>query len=58
MVTYWLEGKKTSLASKDISPHAKTGRLVGVEIDKETKDWEPYSSVPGFLNEDLLLDPA
>ncbi|XP_031735563.1 soluble guanylate cyclase 89Da-like [Anarrhichthys ocellatus] len=43
MVTYWLEGKKTSLVCKAVT--AETER-------------EPYSSVPGFLSDDGLLDAA
>ncbi|XP_068569232.1 atrial natriuretic peptide receptor 1-like [Cebidichthys violaceus] len=47
MVTYWLEGKKTSLVSKDVTTEA--------EAEKER---ELYSSMPGFLNDDGLLDAA
>lgn len=53
MVTYWLEGKKT-LVSKNASPDAKTTKHVTMEVEKE----ELYSSLPGFLNDDLLLDLA
>lgn len=58
MVTYWLEGKKTSLISKDDSPDTpdtKANKQVTMETEKEK---ELYSSMPGYLNEDLLLDPA
>ncbi|KAK2899468.1 hypothetical protein Q8A73_012597 [Channa argus] len=55
MVTYWLEGKKMSLTSKDVSSDAKTSQHIPMEKEKEQ---EAYSSVPGFVNEDLLLDPA
>lgn len=59
MVTYWLEGKKASLVSKDVSPDAKTTKHVTMETEKETeKEQELYASMPGFLNDDLLLDPA
>ncbi|KAK2863413.1 hypothetical protein Q5P01_002946 [Channa striata] len=55
MVTYWLEGKKMSLICKDVSSDAKTSKNVTMEKEKEP---EAYSSVPGFVSEDLLLDPA
>ncbi|KAM7376847.1 hypothetical protein PAMA_013558 [Pampus argenteus] len=61
MVTYWLEGKKTSLVSKDVSPDAKATKHVTMELEKEMeteKERELYSSIPGFLNHDCLLDPA
>lgn len=52
MVTYWLEGKKTY---KDASPDTNTSKQVAMEMEIEG---EPFSSLPGFLNEDLLLDSA
>ncbi|KAM6909403.1 atrial natriuretic peptide receptor 1 [Xenentodon cancila] len=52
MVTYWLEGKKTSLVSKDVSPDAKTSNHVTTETEMEQ---ELFSSMPGFLNDDLLM---
>lgn len=59
MVTYWLEGKKASLASKDVGPDAKTTKHIAMETEKETeREQELYSSMPGFLNDDLLLDAA
>lgn len=59
MVTYWLEGKKTSLVSKEVSPVTKTTKHITMETEKEMeKEEELYSSMPGFLNDDLLLDPA
>ncbi len=63
MVTYWLEGKKKSLVSKDVSRDANTTKHLPVETETETeteaeKERELYSSMPGFLNDDLLLDPA
>ncbi|TKS93326.1 Atrial natriuretic peptide receptor 2 [Collichthys lucidus] len=48
MVTYWLEGKKTSLVSNE---------HVGMETDVE-KEQELYASIPGFLDNDPLLNPA
>ncbi|KAM4537078.1 atrial natriuretic peptide receptor 1 [Odontesthes bonariensis] len=57
MVTYWLEGKKTSLTSKDADPDASAPKRVNVEPETET-DREPYSSMPGFVNDDLLMSPA
>lgn len=45
MVTYWLEGKKTPLVSKDVGADAKM-------IKKEL-----CSSLPESLNQELLLDP-
>lgn len=60
MVTYWLEGKKMSLVSKDVSPDAKTTKHVTMETETEMeteKERELYSSMPGFLNHDSLLDP-
>lgn len=57
MVTYWLEGKKTSVVSKDVSPDAKANKGVTMETEAE-KEGGLCSSVPGFLNGDLLLDPA
>lgn len=59
MVTYWLEGKKTSLVSKDIIADPKTAKLITTETEEEAeKKQELYSSIPGYLNDDLLLDPA
>lgn len=59
MVTYWLEGKKKSLVSKDVSRDANTTKHLPVETETEAeKERELYSSMPGFLNDDLLLDPA
>uniref|UniRef100_A0A667WN19 Guanylate cyclase n=1 Tax=Myripristis murdjan TaxID=586833 RepID=A0A667WN19_9TELE len=55
MVTYWLEGKHTSLIPKDPSPDKATKQVTTMEREKER---ELYSSMPGFLNHDLLLDPA
>lgn len=57
MVTYWLEGKKTSLVSKDITPDANTNKHVTMETEAE-KEGELYSSMPGFLNDNQLLDLA
>ncbi|KAG7232193.1 hypothetical protein INR49_009452 [Caranx melampygus] len=59
MVTYWLEGKKISLASKDLGSDTKTTKHITMETEKETeREQELYSSMPGFLNDDLLLDAA
>lgn len=59
MVTYWLEGKKTSLVSKDIIADPKTAKLIITETEEEAeKKQELYSSIPGYLNDDLFLDPA
>lgn len=58
-MTYWLEGKNKSLVSKDVSPDAKTTKHITMETEAEAeKEGELYSSMPGFLNDDLLLDPA
>lgn len=52
MVTYWLDGKKTSVTGKDSSPDdAKR-----IAMDTEREERELYASMPGFLNHDLLLD--
>uniref|UniRef100_A0A1A7XTH4 Guanylate cyclase n=2 Tax=Iconisemion striatum TaxID=60296 RepID=A0A1A7XTH4_9TELE len=51
MVTYWLEGKKTQMVSRDAD--TKTTKQVTMETEAE-----PYSSVPGFVNEDLLMEAA
>ncbi|XP_008290888.1 atrial natriuretic peptide receptor 1 [Stegastes partitus] len=51
MVTYWLEGTKTSLVSKETAKHI----VLETEAEKEA---ELRSSVPGFLSDDLLLDPS
>uniref|UniRef100_A0A3P8TXF9 Guanylate cyclase n=1 Tax=Amphiprion percula TaxID=161767 RepID=A0A3P8TXF9_AMPPE len=51
MVTYWLEGTKTSLASRE------TTRPVAMETEAE-KEAELQPSVPGFLGDDLLLDQS
>lgn len=53
MVTYWLEGKKMSVGSTNLD--SKTSKHITMETQKEQ---EPYSSIPGFLNEDLLVDPS
>ena len=55
MVTYWLEGKKTSLVIKDVGADAKTTKHVTMETEAE-KEADLYASVPGCLNHDLLLD--
>lgn len=47
MVTYWLEAKKTS--------GFKGARCIAMETETEG---EAYSSLPGFLTDDLLLDTA
>ncbi|KAI3376433.1 hypothetical protein L3Q82_016448 [Scortum barcoo] len=57
MVTYWLEGKKSSLVSKDVNSDAKTTKQIAMEMEAE-EERELYSSIPGFLNNDCLLDPA
>ncbi|XP_042337925.1 atrial natriuretic peptide receptor 1-like, partial [Plectropomus leopardus] len=56
MVTHWLEGKKTSLVSKDAGPDVKTTKLVTTETEaeRERSCTRPY---PGFLGDDALLDP-
>ena len=57
MVTYWLEGKKMSLVPRDISQDAKTTKSVNMETETGMeKERELYSSIPGFLNDDLLSD--
>lgn len=54
-----MEGKKTSLASKDVGADSKTTKHILMEAETETeKEQELYSSIPGCLNNDLLLDPA
>uniref|UniRef100_A0A1A8EL09 Guanylate cyclase n=1 Tax=Nothobranchius korthausae TaxID=1143690 RepID=A0A1A8EL09_9TELE len=45
MVTYWLEGKKTQTVSRDAD--TRTTKQVTMETEAE-----PYSSVPGFVNEE------
>uniref|UniRef100_A0A8C6M646 Guanylate cyclase n=1 Tax=Nothobranchius furzeri TaxID=105023 RepID=A0A8C6M646_NOTFU len=45
MVTYWLEGKKTQTFSRDAD--TRTTKQVTMETEAE-----PYSSVPGFVNEE------
>lgn len=55
MVTYWLEGKKSSLVIKDVGADAKTTKHVTMETEAE-KEADLYASVPGCLNHDLLLD--
>lgn len=50
MVTYWLEGKRNH---KDASPDANASKQVAMGTELEG---EPFSLLPGFLNEDLLLD--
>lgn len=55
MVTYWLEGKKT-LVSKDGGPDA-TNKHVTMQTEA-ARDGELFSSLPGFLSDDLLLDSA
>ncbi|XP_073331589.1 atrial natriuretic peptide receptor 1-like [Pagrus major] len=57
MVTYWLEGKKMSLVTKDVGPDAKTTKHVTMETEAE-KEGDLYASMPGCLNHDLLLDQA
>uniref|UniRef100_A0A3Q4G5M1 Guanylate cyclase domain-containing protein n=1 Tax=Neolamprologus brichardi TaxID=32507 RepID=A0A3Q4G5M1_NEOBR len=37
MVTYWLEGKKTSLVSKDIIADPKTAKLITTETEEEAE---------------------
>lgn len=50
MVTYWLEGKRNH---KDASPDGNASK----QFTMETKlEGEPFSLLPGFLNEDLLVD--
>lgn len=44
MVTYWLEGKKTSLASRDVSPDVTT-KCVAMETEREAE------LLPGLLDE-------
>ncbi|MEQ2260998.1 Nitrogen permease reactivator protein, partial [Xenotaenia resolanae] len=55
MVTYWLEGKKTSGVSKDTGGDTRAAKQYNIETEKE-KDL--YASVPGFVNDDLLMEPA
>ena len=57
MVTYWLEGKQASVSCKDPyqDPSRVSSKKPAVVPDS---DRELYSSMPGFLNHDLLLDPA
>lgn len=50
MVTYWLEGKRNH---KDASPDANASKQFAMETKLEG---EPFSLLPGFLNEDLLLN--
>lgn len=47
MVTYWLEGKKTCAASRDVGPDARATKGVAVETE-----------LPGFVTEVLLMDRA
>lgn len=59
MVTYWLEGKKMSLVSKDVGPDARTTKHVTMETEAETeRERELYSSMPGFLSDDPLTVSA
>ncbi|XP_051800321.1 atrial natriuretic peptide receptor 1-like [Acanthochromis polyacanthus] len=51
MVTYWLEGTKTSLVSKEMT------RPIAMETEAE-KEAELQPPVPGFLGDDLLLDQS
>ncbi|MEQ2164549.1 Nitrogen permease reactivator protein [Goodea atripinnis] len=55
MVTYWLEGKKTCGVSKDTGGDTRAAKQYNIETEKE-KDL--YASVPGFVNDDLLMEPA
>lgn len=50
MVTYWLGGKRNH---KDSSPDANASKQFAMETKLEG---EPFSLLPGFLNEDLLHD--
>lgn len=55
MITYWLLGKtSTSQASKD----AKSSKHVTMETKEMEKERYSYSSVPGFLSNDLHLDQS
>ncbi|KAM6960253.1 atrial natriuretic peptide receptor 1 [Tautogolabrus adspersus] len=60
MVTYWLEGKKKSLVSKDAPPDDKTSKHAAIETEAEGAEQEEelFASIPGVLHEDLLLNPA
>lgn len=49
MVTYWLEGKKTSLVSKGLG--AMTTKRVATETGKERGT---HPSMPGLMDDDLL----
>ncbi|XP_024144591.1 atrial natriuretic peptide receptor 1 [Oryzias melastigma] len=56
MVTYWLQGKKTTPLTKNVKESEdKPSKGVTMETDAEE---EPYPSIPGFLNDDLLMDPT
>ncbi|CAJ1048421.1 atrial natriuretic peptide receptor 1-like [Xyrichtys novacula] len=57
MVTYWLEGKKSSYVSKDVSIDAKTNKAVTMETKEAGQEEELYASMPGVLNGDFFLDP-
>lgn len=50
MVTYWLEGKRNH---KETSPDANSSKQSAMETKLEG---EPFALLPGFLNEDLLLE--
>ncbi|KAK5618329.1 hypothetical protein CRENBAI_019399 [Crenichthys baileyi] len=54
MVTYWLEGKKTSGVSKDTGGDTRAAKQYNIE----TEEKDLYASVPGFVNDDLLMEPA
>lgn len=56
MVTYWLQGKKTTPLTKNVK-ESEDKPSKGVTMETEVEE-EPYPSIPGFLNDDLLMDPA
>lgn len=47
MVTYWLGGKTTD-----------DSKLVAMALETATESGEVYSSLPGFVDNDLLLNAA
>ncbi|KAM9827307.1 atrial natriuretic peptide receptor 1 [Neosynchiropus ocellatus] len=58
MVTYWLEGMKTSQPSKDLVSNSSAARNFTMVTEKMEKEQQACSSLPGSLNYDLLQEPA
>ncbi|XP_020567060.1 membrane guanylyl cyclase isoform X1 [Oryzias latipes] len=52
MVTYWLQGKKTTPVTRDVKESEPT-KAVTMETEAERE-----AAIPGFLSDDLLMDPV